>query len=102
VLSFIRKGKDPKDDIIVVCNFTPVVRENYQIGVNEGVWKEVFNSDDTLYWGSGIGNKESLKAAKKPMHGRNMSLKLTVPPLATIMLKRVPDEPKKASKAKKK
>lgn len=102
VLSFIRKGKDPKDDIIVVCNFTPVVRENYQIGVNEGVWKEVFNSDDTLYWGSGIGNKENLKAAKKPMHGRNMSLKLTVPPLAIIMLKRVPDEPKKASKAKKK
>ena len=51
-LSYIRKGKNPEDDIVVVCNFTPVVRDSYRIGINGGDWEEVFNSDDAAYWGS--------------------------------------------------
>lgn len=92
VLSYMRKGKDTTDDLIVVCNFTPVVRENYEIGVNGGNWKEVLNTDDKSFWGSGISNKP-LKAKKKGMHGRKMSLELTIPPLAAVILKQ---ETKKA------
>lgn len=99
VLSFKRKGKDPKDDLIVVLNFTPVVRENYSIGVDGGTWEEVLNTDNEAFWGSGISNK-TLKAGKEPLHGRKMSLSLTIPPLAAVILKQKPTK-KPAAKAKK-
>lgn len=101
VLSYMRKGKNPEDNLIVVCNFTPVVRENYGIGVEGGTWKEILNTDDKDFWGSGLKNKV-LKANKEGMHGRKMSLSLTVPPLAAVILKQEPKKKTASTKAKKK
>jgi 1,4-alpha-glucan branching enzyme len=88
VVSFLRKGKIKKDMVLVVCNFTPVVRHNYRIGAPRwGFWKEVLNSDAPLYGGSGVGNWGGVQAAPIPCHGRDNSLLLTLPPLATVVFK---------------
>ncbi|MFC5270206.1 1,4-alpha-glucan branching protein GlgB [Adhaeribacter terreus] len=88
VISFLRKGKSDKEQILIVCNFTPVPRENYRIGVpKKGCWDEIFNSDATEYGGSGVINGIDLKAENFPMHGRDFSLSLTLPPLGVIYLK---------------
>ena len=89
VVSFLRKGRNAKDTIAVVCNFTPVPRHNYRIGVPEGgLWKEIFNSDAAEYGGSGVGNMGGVEALPLPAHGRYHSLNLTLPPLAATFLKR--------------
>lgn len=85
VLTYIRKGHDTKNDIIVACNFTPVPRENYRIGVpKSGILKEVLNSDAKKYGGSGTGNK-NLKTIKKEWHGYKQSVEVTIPPLGIII-----------------
>ena len=82
VLTYMRKGHDAKNDLIIVCNLTPVPREDYAIGVSKGKQlKQVFNSDDSKYGGSGIGVK-TVKPSKKAMHGREYSFKITLPPLS--------------------
>jgi 1,4-alpha-glucan branching enzyme len=87
VVSFLRRGN--KDLAIVVCNFTPVVRHGYQIGVPEGgAYEEALNTDGTRYGGSGVGNGEGVRAEKIPAHGQPYSLSLTLPPLATMVLKK--------------
>ncbi|MBF8277097.1 MAG: glgB [Candidatus Brocadiaceae bacterium] len=87
VISFLRKDKD--HCILVVYNFTPVPRRNYRIGVTQGgFWKELLNSDATIYGGSGQGNLGGLEAAPLPMHGKTHSLSLNVPPLGVLFLKR--------------
>lgn len=101
VLSYIRRGNKPEDDIAVICNFTPMVREEYTIGINGGDWQEIFNSDDTSYWGSGVHNEGTIKAQDQPSHGRPKSLTLKVPPLAVVMLKQVKTEAPKTTKKKK-
>jgi len=101
-LSYIRKGKNPEDDIVVVCNFTPVVRDSYRIGINGGDWEEVFNSDDAAYWGSGIKNEGVITSEKAPQHGRPNSLDLKLPPLAVVMFKQVKAKPKAIKKTIKK
>ena len=89
VLSFIRRGYDPDDFLIVVVNFTPVVREPYRIGVPElGVYEEIFNSDDPQWGGSGQKNADKLQAQKQPWHNQKYSLELKLPPLATIFLRK--------------
>ncbi len=89
VLSFLRKTSFGQEKILVVCNFTPVVRFNYQVGVPDpGFWKEVLNSDASVYGGSNQGNGGGIVSQPKPCHGRNFSLALTLPPLAVIFLKR--------------
>ncbi|MDQ3237101.1 MAG: 1,4-alpha-glucan branching protein GlgB [Actinomycetota bacterium] len=89
VISFLRRAKDPEDFVIVICNFTPVVRENYQIGVPAGGHYEVvLNTDDNRYGGSGIG-EATVEAQETPAHGKPYSISLTLPPLATIILKPV-------------
>ncbi|MBT8210769.1 MAG: 1,4-alpha-glucan branching protein GlgB [Eudoraea sp.] len=86
VLSYIRKGHNTKNDLIVVCNFTPIPRKEYRIGVPKSkALKEVFNSDDTEYGGSGMQNK-TLKVTKTPAHGHKQSVVLTIPPLAVLIL----------------
>ncbi|MCW5517495.1 1,4-alpha-glucan branching protein GlgB [Muriicola sp. Z0-33] len=86
VLSYVRKGHDKKNDLIVVCNFTPVVRENYRIGIAKaGRLKEIFNSDDTIYGGSGIKNS-SIKKDKIPYHGQKNSIEITIPPLSVVII----------------
>ena len=89
VISFLRRAVSPNDELVVVCNFTPVPREGYRIGVpHEGCWQELLNSDAALYGGSGVGNLGGLKAETEPTHGRSHSLNLTVPPLGCLIVKR--------------
>jgi 1,4-alpha-glucan branching enzyme len=88
VLSFIRKARAPGDVLLFVCNFTPVPRHNYRIGVPfGGYWREVLNGDAPLYGGSGQGNMGGVDASPLPMHGRQWSLSITVPPLAAVVFK---------------
>jgi 1,4-alpha-glucan branching enzyme len=88
VLSYLRRGHDPEDLLLVVCNFTPVPRENYAVGVPRGGWwAECLNSDARLYGGSGQGNLGGAEAAPVPAHGRYHSLRLTLPPLAALIMK---------------
>ena len=88
VMSFIRKGNKSKDDVIVVCNFTPVVRENYRIGLpKKGKLTEIFNSDLTIYGGSGITNATKLAIESLPYDGRDYSAALNLPPLGVAVFK---------------
>lgn len=90
VVSYIRKSTTPGDYVIVICNFTPVVRNDYLIGVNEKcAFQEVFNSDDTKYWGSGIKNEGIVYADDQDWNYKPFSIRLTLPPLSTIVLKPV-------------
>ena len=73
--------------MIVVSNFTPVVRENYRIGVNAaGAYREVMNSDKSQYKGSGVSSGSEVFTEEIFSHGRPQSLNLTLPPLATVFL----------------
>ncbi|CAA9200364.1 1,4-alpha-glucan branching protein GlgB [Flavobacterium collinsii] len=86
VLSYIRKGNDSNENLVVVCNFTQVVRENYRIGVpQKGKLQEIFNSDAIIYGGSGIGNAQELKIESSPYDGRDYSVALNLPPLSVTV-----------------
>jgi 1,4-alpha-glucan branching enzyme len=83
ILVYLRKGKNPKDDLLIVANFTPVVRDNYRFGVPvKGPWKEVLCSDDTTFGGSGVVNSTEIIADAEGMHHLPYSISLTLPPLA--------------------
>ena len=87
VLSFIRKGKAAGETFLIVCNFTPVPRHNYRVGVPQhGHWKEILNSDAHVYGGSGQGNFGGIIAAATPCHHRPYSVNLTLPPLGIVIL----------------
>jgi 1,4-alpha-glucan branching enzyme len=87
VLSYIRKSDE--EHMVVALNFTPVIREEYRLGVPEyGYYKEVFNSDSEYYSGSNVGNLGLIHSDKIPMHGFDYSIKVCLPPLAGIILKR--------------
>jgi 1,4-alpha-glucan branching enzyme len=88
VVSLLRKAKSPEDVMLVACNFTPVPREKYRVGVpSAGWWKEKLNSDGREYAGSGIGNGGGVMAEPIEQHGRPFSIELTLPPLAAVFLK---------------
>lgn len=88
VMSFIRKGNNPKDDLIVVCNFTPIVRSNYRIGLpRKGKLTEIFNSDASIYGGSGVKNPNKLTIEASPYDGREYSIELLLPPLGITVFK---------------
>nr|WP_299172141.1 1,4-alpha-glucan branching protein GlgB [uncultured Allomuricauda sp.] len=85
VITYLRKGNDPKDDLIVACNFTPVPRENYRVGVPKTTQlKLLFNSDDSKYSGSGIG-KKTIKPSKTAWNGFEQSVSMTLPPLGVVI-----------------
>ena len=85
VMSFLRRGRGSDDQILFVCNFTPVVRENYRVGVPlEGLWREILNSDAPLYGGSGQGNFGGLATIPLPIHGRPYTLNMRLPPLGVV------------------
>jgi 1,4-alpha-glucan branching enzyme len=87
-ISLLRKSDSAKDTILVVCNFTPIPRVDYRVGVPEGgYWRELLNSDAVEYGGNGIGNLGGVTAENVPAHGRPFSLKLTLPPLGALFLK---------------
>jgi len=88
VLSLIRKGKSTEDLILIVCNYTPVPRPNYRVGVPKGGhWEEILNGDAPLYGGSGQGNIGGVSTTPVHWHGQPRSLNLTLPPLAMIALR---------------
>ena len=82
VLAYIRKGKLEKDNLIVVCNMTPIVHENYRIGLpSKGKLSEIFNSDKMEYAGSGVSNSKPIKIDSQPWNGRAFSAEIILPPL---------------------
>lgn len=88
VISFLRKGDSPQEELLVVCNFTPAMHEHYRLGVpHGGEWVQVFNSDDSRYGGSNKHNPEVIHTSHEPFHGNDHSLTLVLPPMAVIYLK---------------
>ena len=99
VISFRRIDKKG-NEIIVVCNFQPVLRENYCIGVPfDGTYSEVFNTDAQEFGGSGITNGTAIVSEEVPMHGHEQSITLTLPPMSVLYLKCVRKKPKRKPKA---
>ena len=89
IIVLMRKGKNPKDFVIAVINFTPVVYYDYKVGVPyPGTYQEVFNSDDKKYWGSNQVMKESeLVSKNEKWHNKNYHINIKVPPLGAIFIK---------------
>jgi 1,4-alpha-glucan branching enzyme len=88
VLSFIRKSREGRDIVLVACNFTPVPRTSYMLGVPRGGrWREILNSDASIYGGGGSGNFGGIEAAPVTAQGRPNSITATLPPLAVVMFK---------------
>lgn len=88
VIIYYRKGKKAKDTLLIILNMTPVPRHDYIVGVfTSKSWKEVFNSDQSRYWGSGVINKGVIKTSKESHSGKDQSLKLSLPPLGAVVLK---------------
>ncbi|MCC5847212.1 MAG: 1,4-alpha-glucan branching protein GlgB [Verrucomicrobia bacterium] len=88
ILCYLRKGKDPKDVVVVGLNFTPQVRENYRMGVpRPGFYREILNSDSEIYGGSNRGNAGGVHSDPTPWMGRPHSICLTLPPLGAVLLK---------------
>ncbi|MEL1252385.1 1,4-alpha-glucan branching protein GlgB [Flavobacterium sp. DGU38] len=86
VISYIRKGNKAEENLIIVCNLTQVIRENYRIGISQkGNLKEIFNSDSKLYGGSGVVNSGILKIESSPYDGRDFSVELILPPLSVTV-----------------
>ena len=87
-LSYIRRAKDPQDFLVITCNFTPVPRHGYRLGVPELCWyQEISNSDSTYYGGSNLGNASGVMAVDQPSHGRAYSIEVVLPPLAVTVFK---------------
>ncbi|SET28456.1 1,4-alpha-glucan branching protein GlgB [[Clostridium] polysaccharolyticum] len=88
VISFIRKGKNTQDQILVVCSFTPIIREKYLVGVPALTsYKEIINSDAIEFGGCGKINRNPIKSKKIPCQGKPFSIELTLPPLSVMMFK---------------
>lgn len=87
IISFKRINKNG-DELIAVVNFSPTERHNYIIGVDEGIYTEVFNSNDEEFGGTGTGNKDRLISSQGSVHGYNSFVSLTLPPLSIIFLEK--------------
>ena len=85
VLSYMRKGGPGDPPVLVVMNFTPVVRHGYRVGVPiEGEWEEVLNTDAEQYGGSGVGNLGRVMTSSETRHGQPCSVTITLPPLGAV------------------
>lgn len=88
VLTYIRKGNNEKENLVVVCNMTPVVHENYRIGIpKKGKLTEIFNSDKVEYNGSGVSNAKAIKIEATPWNGKDFSAEVVLPPLGICVFK---------------
>jgi 1,4-alpha-glucan branching enzyme len=88
VIAFLRRAKDQKGSILCICNFTPMPRHHYRVGVpSPGWYQEVLNSDAAPYGGSNLGNYGGVTAEPIASHGRAHSISLTLPPLSVLFLK---------------
>jgi 1,4-alpha-glucan branching enzyme len=94
VISFVRRAADPTDQLLVVCNFTPVVRHHYRVPAPQsGFYDEILNSDAAAYGGSNAGNLGGVEAVEDAWAPQGWALYLTLPPLATLILKPRPVPP---------
>jgi len=88
VIAFLRRARNPDDAVVVVCNFTPVIRDGYRIGVPAaGFYREILNTDSEIYGGSNAGNEGGVWAVPSPYGGRPFYLSLRLPPLGAVYLK---------------
>jgi 1,4-alpha-glucan branching enzyme len=88
IITFIRFARNREDFIVFACNFTPVPRSGYRIGVPKtGLYRELFNTDSELFGGANLGNAGAAMAEETPHHGRCASLVITLPPLAVVAFK---------------
>jgi 1,4-alpha-glucan branching enzyme len=88
IITFMRRASDYKDVLVFVCNFTPVYREDYRVGVPfHCEYEELLNSDSEIYWGSNKGNYGGLWSDEIAWHNQPYSLKLKIPPLSTMIFK---------------
>jgi 1,4-alpha-glucan branching enzyme len=88
VITFLRRHPDGHAIVLVACNFTPIVRDDYWVGVPlPGLWEEVLNGDAVEYGGSGVGNLGGVATAEEAFHGRPFLLRITLPPLATVFFR---------------
>ncbi|MEW5978681.1 MAG: 1,4-alpha-glucan branching protein GlgB [Acidobacteriota bacterium] len=93
IISFVRRCRRGLNSLLVVCNFTPVPRHNYLVGVpSKGWWKEVLNSDAPIYGGSGQGNFGGVETVPVSIHGQLQALTLTLPPLACVFFRHEGEE----------
>jgi len=89
VLSFVRQTSDGSSQVVVVLNLTPVFRQGYRIGFpRDGFWREVLNSDASVYGGGNQGNLGGVTVEKLPMHNQGWSAPIALPPLAAVAFKR--------------
>jgi 1,4-alpha-glucan branching enzyme len=88
IVSFVRMGKRPEDLLLVVCNFTPMLRANYRVGVpRDGYYEEILNTDAKDYGGAGNGNMGGKQAEAKPCQNQKFSIDCTLPSLSTVIFK---------------
>ncbi|MHB8652450.1 MAG: 1,4-alpha-glucan branching protein GlgB [Terriglobia bacterium] len=88
VLAFLRRARNPAHYVVIICNFTPVPRHGYRVGVPENCfYKELLNTDDWKYGGSGVTNSPGRNSIPQPWHGQPCSLEITLPPLGVVILK---------------
>jgi 1,4-alpha-glucan branching enzyme len=88
VISFVRKGHDEANDVIIICNFTSVIRKNYKIEIpRKGYLKQILNSDFKKYFGSGISNSSKIKIKKIANDNKLFSAEVTLPPLSIVAFK---------------
>jgi 1,4-alpha-glucan branching enzyme len=93
VLSFVRRGAESGEELVLAFNFTPIPRFGYRLGVpRPGAYRELLNSDAAVYGGSNLGNLGRVESEPAPEHGRAQSVCVTLPPLAVIVLKREDEE----------
>ncbi|RYF46835.1 MAG: 1,4-alpha-glucan branching enzyme, partial [Cytophagaceae bacterium] len=90
VISYLRKGHRPEDNLLIVLNMTPIPRTGYRIGVPAaGSYKEIFNSDAVEFYGSGVINASPISSDAESWHGRSQSINVNIPPLGAVVLKMV-------------
>jgi len=92
VLSFLRRGRDPGQQVLAAFNFTPVPRHGYRLGVPEGgFWREILNSDADVYGGGGQGNLGGVESEPTPWHGMPNQLTVSIPPLGAVFFENSAD-----------
>ena len=90
IIAFTRRAQDMEDEVVVICNFTPEPRFGYEVGVPKyGYYKEILNSDGARFGGGNLGNGGGVMSVAAPKHGRPALVRVTLPPLAVLVLKRV-------------
>lgn len=95
ILSFVRKGNNPEDELLFVCNFTPATYFDFRVGVTvSGTYTEVFNSDEEKYGGSGVVNRKDIESERIDWNKRQNSISIKVPPLGIAIFKRTKNDNK--------